>query len=184
MSPTKKIFTGGVLFLLCVLCSTLFITTFSQNSARAVAADDWTSYLNSTQTGYNAAETTLKSSNVGTLALKWSHTSGAVSAQPIVSKGVVYWGSWDGLEHAYTIAGTKLWETQLGQTSDASCSPPNIGVGSTASAGTAGSTPAIFVGGGGNVSADGHDNLVALNASTGAVIWRTDIGTSPAPASP
>ena len=181
MSHSKKIFAGGVVSLLVILCSTLFITAVSSNTAKAAPADDWTSYLNSTQTGYNAAETTLNSGNVGTLALQWSHTSGSVSAQPIVSNGVVYWGSWDGLEHAYTISGTKLWETQLGQTSDASCSPPNIGIASTASAGTAGSTPAIFVGGGGNVSADGHDDLVALNASTGAVIWKTNIATSPAP---
>jgi outer membrane protein assembly factor BamB len=76
-----------------------------------------------------------------------------------------------------------VWATQLGQTSDSGCNPPNIGVASTASLGMAGSTSAIFVGGGGNVSADGHDNLVALNAATGAVIWKTDIGTSPAPAS-
>jgi outer membrane protein assembly factor BamB len=181
MPRQKKLFVGGALFLLFALCSTLFITTINQSGVRAAAADDWTGYLNSTQNGYNAAETTLNSSNVGTLALKWSHTSGAVSAQPVVSNGVVYWGSWDGLEHAYTTSGTKLWETQLGQTSDGSCNPSSIGVASTASVGTAGSTSAIFVGGGGNVSADGRDNLVALNATTGAVIWKTDIGTSPAP---
>ncbi len=183
MLHKKTLFGGGVLCLLLILGSILFNTMISQNSARAAAADDWTSYLNSSQTGYNAAETTLNSSNVGTLALKWSHTSGSVSAQPIVSNGIVYWGSWDGLEHAYTTSGTKLWETQLGQTSDASCDPPNIGIASTASVGTAGSTAAIFVGGGGNVNADGRDNLVALNANTGAVIWKIDIGTSPAPAS-
>jgi outer membrane protein assembly factor BamB len=182
MRPSKKLFAGGVLFLLCVLCSALFMTTMGQNSARA-ASDDWTGYLNGSQNGYNAAETALNSSNVSTLALKWSHTSGAVSAQPVVSNGVVYWGSWDGLEHAYTTSGTRLWETQLGQTSDGACSPSYIGVASTAAVGTAGSTSAIFVGGGGNVSADGRDNLVALNATTGAVIWKTDIGTSPAPSS-
>jgi outer membrane protein assembly factor BamB len=182
MSHQKKPFAKRILFLLPVLCSMLFTAATSQNSTRA-AANDWTSYLNGSQTGYNAAETTLKSSNVSSLALKWSHTSGSVSAQAVVSNGVVYWGSWDGLEHAYTTTGAKLWETQLGQTSDASCDPANIGIASTASVGTAGSTPAIFVGGGGNVSADGHDNLVALNANTGAIIWKTDIGTSPAPAS-
>ncbi|MBV9712357.1 MAG: PQQ-binding-like beta-propeller repeat protein [Ktedonobacteraceae bacterium] len=184
MKRRKLVLLSISLVLLLAMCGALFLANVSHQSASAAAMDDWPTYLNNAQsTGYNAAETTLTAANVAGLSVQWSQHSGSVSAQPVVSHGVVYWGSWDGNEYAYTISGQKLWQTQLGQTSDAGCDPPHIGVSSTASVGNIGSNPVVFVGGGGNVSADGHDQLVALNANTGAVIWRTDIGTSPAPAS-
>ncbi|MBV9257864.1 MAG: PQQ-like beta-propeller repeat protein [Ktedonobacteraceae bacterium] len=159
---------------------------FHQNAlaAHAGPSDDWLTYQSdSSATGYNGAETTLTQANVSHLRLHWSHASATVTAQPVVSNGVVYWGDWNGFENAYTVSGTKLWSTQLGVTNVPGCDPSHIGVASTASVGSAGSTPAVFVGGGGNANADGHDQVVALNARTGAVIWRTDIGTSPASAS-
>lgn len=178
------------LFQLFALCSTLVIFTTIHRGVVEAASNDWPTYLGSpAHTGYNAAETGLNRSNISQLQLQWSHDDGSgtdgISTQPVVSNGVVYWGSWDGIEHAYTISGNRLWETQIGQTTSGGCDPSLTGAASTAtvgSIGSIGSTPVIYVGGGGNRNADGYANLLALNANTGAVIWKTDIGTSPAPA--
>lgn len=88
----------------------------------------------------------------------------------------VAWGSWDGYEHATKLNGTQVWQQNLGQTNDTNCFPPTVGVASTATVasmtfgGT--KTPVVLVGGG---AAD----FYALNANTGAVIWRTPLGTYP-----
>ncbi len=179
MHRRKFIFVGTSLFLLLALASTLFLTTTFQHSAQAAAVDEWPTYLGSPQhTDYQSTETTLNASNVGRLALKWSHVSGTIGSQPVVSNGVVYWGSYNGLEDAFTTSGQVLWQTQLGTTKGPCLS---AGTADTPVIGNIGSTPVLYVGAGGNINADGHDNLVALNARTGAVIWKTDIGSTPSP---
>src|SRR5258707_6451737 len=89
---------------------------------------------------------------------------------------MIYWGSWDGFEHATKLDGTQVWQKNLGQTVDSSCHPSTAGVASTATVasvligGTL--TPVVFVGG-------GNATFYALNALTGAIIWRTGLGSSP-----
>ena len=107
----------------------------------------------------------------------WTDTSGPVSAQPIVDNGVVYYGSWDGYERAVNATtGSLIWSTFIGQTTDAKCSPPTVGVASSATVTTTtiSGTPTqvVYVGG-------GDASFYALNAATGAVIWKTALGTSP-----
>ena len=69
----------------------------------------------------------------------------------------------------------QLWSTYLGQTTKSTCSPPSVGVASTATAGniTINGVPAqaVFVGG-------GDHPFYALNAATGAVIWKRALGTT------
>lgn len=138
------------------------------------SSDDWTTYLgNNLRTGFNAAESTLTPGNVGSLKLQWSQfAAGGVSVEPVEANGVVYWGSWDGSEHAFTIGGKRLWDTNIGQTSVSGCRPSTVGVTSSATIGRTGSTPTLFVGGGNAI-------FYALNAATGAVIWSTRLATSP-----
>src|SRR5579883_3214813 len=186
MNFSVRIHRRMALFQLFVLCSALVLFTSVHRGVVEAASNDWPTYLNNVaHTGYNAAETGLNQSNVSQLQLRWFHNDGnavdSISAQPVIFNGVVYWGSWDGIEHAYTVSGTRLWETQIGQNATDLCDPTLAGAASTAAVGTIGSTPVIYVGGGGNRNADGRANLLALNANTGAVIWKTDIGTSPAP---
>jgi polyvinyl alcohol dehydrogenase (cytochrome) len=147
--------------------------------AGAQASGDWSTYLNNpARTGYNSAETLITPSTAPNLNQRWTDSAaGAISAEPIEVNGVAYYGSWDGYEHAVDAAtGTQLWSAYLGQTTDTNCTPPTVGVASTASAGiitvNGTATQAVFVGGG-----DG--NFYALNASTGAVIWKTSLGTPP-----
>jgi len=145
--------------------------------ANAAATSDWPTYLNSRdRTGFNAAERIITPSTVGGLHPAWTVSSGSVSAEPVQAGGVVYYGSWDGNERAVSAStGKQLWSTFLGQTAKSICNPPSVGVASTATVGTIAvngvSTPAVFVGG-------GDHNFYALNAATGAVIWKRALGTT------
>lgn len=148
-------------------------------SVPAVAATGgWPAYLNTqARTGFNWAETSINPSTAASLKVLWSaRAGGSVSAEPVAGNGNLYWGSWDGYEHATSTAGAPLWQTYLGQTTDANCNPPTAGVASTATIATVTvggvATPVDFVGGG-----DGY--FYALNAATGAVIWKTLLGSPP-----
>src|SRR5215467_5150196 len=152
--------------------------TIQAGSSRGVIhhapTDAWTTYLgNNFRTGFNASELTFTPGNVAHLKLKWSRfAAGGVSVQPVEANNVVYWGSWDGREHAVTTAGARLWDTFIGQTSVSGCRPNTVGVTSSATIGRIGSTTAIFVGG-------GNSTFYALNAVTGGVIWSTRLASSP-----
>ncbi|MEO8974001.1 MAG: PQQ-binding-like beta-propeller repeat protein [Ktedonobacteraceae bacterium] len=162
----------GMLTGLLLLLSVLFAPT------ALAATGDWPTYLaNSAHNGYNNAETIINTSTAPNLKLKWTHTArGGISTQPVEANNLVYWGSWDGYEHATTLSNGLAWATYLGMTSDNSCNPPTVGVASTATIATVSingvSTSVDFVGG-------GDANFYALNALTGKVIWHTSMGSSP-----
>jgi polyvinyl alcohol dehydrogenase (cytochrome) len=127
----------------------------SLSGAQAQTSGDWPTYLNNgARTGYNAAERLITPSTAPNLTKLWTDSAGgSVSAEPIQVNGVLYYGSWDGYERAVAAAtGTQKWSAYLGQTTNASCfGPTTVGVG------------------------DG--SFYALNASTGRVIWKTQLGT-------
>jgi len=158
----------------------VFLVGFPPSPADAQTTGDWSTYLNTaTRTGYGAAETTIDASTAPDLKPRWTDgNGGAVSAEPVTSGGVAFYGSWDGYERAVNATtGTQLWSTYLGQTTASSCNPPTVGVAGTATVGSITingmAIQAVFVGGG-----DG--NFYALNASTGGVIWKTQLGAPPA----
>lgn len=156
----------------------LIVAGFPLSGAEAQPSGDWPTYLNNgARTGYNAAETVITPSTAPSLTSLWTDSSGSVSAQPVVDNGVVYYGSWDGYERAVSAAtGSLIWSTFIGQTTDAKCDPPTVGVASSATVTTTTidgtPTQVVYVGG-------GDANFYALNAATGAVIWKTALGTSP-----
>ena len=57
-----------------------------------------------------------------------------LSPSPIVANNLVYWGDWNGIEHATNLAGTDEWTTNLGVNTDNACFPPVAGVSGTATA--------------------------------------------------
>ncbi len=139
---------------------------------------NWWTYLNnSSRSGYDGAETAITPATASQLREIWHvHSTGAVSAEPIEFDGTVYWGSWSGFEHASTTSGRSLWQTNLGTTTDDHCNPRTVGVGSTptiASLYIAGKARNVDLVGGGN----GY--FYALDAATGAVLWRRQLGTPP-----
>lgn len=158
-----------------------------QPVAHAATSSDWATYnYDLAGSGDNTAETTLQQGNFSQLTLKWTaHGASGISAQPIAVGNVVYWGSWDGNLHATTITGTNagknLWSVNLGVTTGGKgCNPRTIGIGSTAAYGTIGTTPVVYIGGGGNdTTGGGHDYIYAVNATNGAIIWKTVIGSAP-----
>lgn len=158
----------GILLLLCVLFAPTALA----------ATGDWPTYLaDPAHDGYNSAETVINQSTVPNLKLKWTHAArGGISTQAVTANNLVYWGSWDGYEHATGMNNAKVWATYLGMTTDTNCNPVTVGVASTATIATVSvkgvSTSVDFVGGG-----DAH--FYALNAKTGSIIWKTSLGSSP-----
>ncbi len=149
----------------------------------ASPADDWSMYLHDFgHTGYNTAEQIINPSSVGSLKPRWIHRVGGeagvtLSTQPVVAFGLVYWGAWDGYEHATDPAkpNKDVWTAYLGKTEyNANCSPSQVGVASTATVASVNiggtMTPVLFVGG-------GNGTFYALNARTGQVIWSRPFGS-------
>jgi len=129
------------------------------------------------RSGFNAVEHIITPATAPHLQLKWTHQAGGdVISQPVIANGLIYWASWDGYEHATTLDNKMVWSTYLGQNVAPLCIPPHQGVSSTATIaslrmnGTM--TSVDFLGGG-----DGY--FYALNALTGAILWKTFLGSPP-----
>jgi polyvinyl alcohol dehydrogenase (cytochrome) len=137
------------------------------------AAEDWPTYLHDPARSSTSGETALSVENASQLTRLWRfQTGGGVAASPTVVGGVAYVGSWDGYEYALDAATGELkWKTFLGTTTgDASCSfPQNAGVTSSATV----QDGVVYVGGG-----DAY--WYALDASSGAVLWRVFTGDNSA----
>jgi polyvinyl alcohol dehydrogenase (cytochrome) len=161
----------GVLALLLIAAGISKQTTYAK-------AGDWPTYMgDNSRSGFNAAETIINPTSAHNLKLHWKlKAGGKVTTQPVEANGRIYWGSWDGLEHATNpLTGKDLWTVNLGQTSP-TCNHVKHGVLSSAAFASLSiggvKTPVVFVGG-------GDANLYALNANTGAIIWHTSLGTVP-----
>ena len=138
--------------------------------AAALAASppiDWPMYLQTPQLTGASTETILSAGGAPNLRPLWTYkTGGVIAASPTIVGGVAYVGSWDGYEYALNAStGALIWKTFIGTTSAPLCSPPALGVSSTANV----SNGTVYVGGG-----DG--NWYALSASTGQVLWSIPIG--------
>jgi len=140
--------------------------------AGVAAAGDWPTYLGDAGRSSTSAETVLSTQNAAQMTRLWRYqTGGGVAASPTVVGGEVYVGSWDGYEYALDAAtGTLKWKTFLGITNGASsCSPQSAGV--TSSATVQGGV--VYVGG-------GDSYWYALDAASGAVLWRVFTGDNSA----
>src|SRR6266571_4549863 len=82
----------------------------------AASPMSWSTYMGSNaRTGYNSAETMLNSTTARQLKLHWKvQAGGPISSQAMVTNNAIYWGSWDGYEHATDLNGQELWRTFLG----------------------------------------------------------------------
>lgn len=168
----------GVFILLASVCTMVVHFPGQQVQAASNNSDDWSTYLgDNSRTDYNSAETRINASTVRNLKVHWKYsTGGAISTQPLEADGLVYWGSWDGKEYATTLSGKKVWSTFI-STPTHDCNHGQLfGVGSTAKIADVvikgKNTSVAYVG--------GKHALYALNAVTGAVIWRTVLDTSSA----
>ena len=133
------------------------------------------------RSGFASGESGFTPTSVKNMHLVWQASDTApnhgVFTQPIVSNGLVYWGSNDGFERATDSSGNLVWQTNLGRTSPPGCAdPPSFGISSTptitSDVPVNGATSVMYVGG-------GTSKLYALNAANGAVLWSYDVGGSP-----
>ena len=95
------------------------IFTFASNlhtTQAASSADFWPMYMSGPgHTGFNKAQTIINKTSAPNLKQHWSfQTGGAITSQPVVANGLVYWGSTDGNEYATNQNGNKVWATNLG----------------------------------------------------------------------
>ena len=150
----------------------------AEQSARARAGSgvpvlpDWASSgQNNNNTRYAAAERKIDASNVGTLKPKWTFTTaGNVSATATIVNGIAYVPDWGGKLWAIdTKTGKAIWSHDVSDY--------------TGTAGAASRTsPAYWNGmlviGTGNLMTNALDGAfeVGINARTGAMLWRTNLG--------
>lgn len=137
----------------------------------------WTMFMgNFARTGFAADETSITPDNVHELKQRWEVTGKAtISDQATLDGGFLYWGSWDGYEHASDAGtGEQLWRTFLGEETKPDCAPPHVGVGSTPAIGSVQldgqATQLLFVGG-------GNGSVYALRAKTGQIVWSRNFGS-------
>src|SRR6266849_2228787 len=145
----------------------------AESSERFSAADNLTTYgYNNAHDNFNSAETNITAQSARNLKQKWAHKTGnGVTDQPAIATignaNIIYWGSWDGYLHATNVnTNARVWSTYVGQTSDASCNPPIVGVSSSPTVTTINGKLEVLVGG-------GDANIYALDAATGQVLWKT-----------
>ena len=172
-TPRSKVSRMRLVALLLLLLSSLAATAeiiHIQTSAGAVA-DDWPTYLHDPQRSSASNDTTISTSNAGQLVKNWTFkTTGVIAASPTVVGGTVYVGSWDGYEYALNAAtGQLIWKTYLGISTTPACNPPQAGITSTATV----LNGVVYVGGG-----DAY--WYALDATSGAVLWRVYTGDNSA----
>ncbi|HET8907219.1 MAG TPA: PQQ-binding-like beta-propeller repeat protein, partial [Ktedonobacterales bacterium] len=143
------------------------------HAASVVATtDSWPTFMHDTQRTGASVDTTLSTSNASQLGKAWSFlTGGMIASQPAVVNGVVYVGSWDGYEYALNAStGAMLWKTFLGTTTASpTCFPSQMGISSSATV----QNGVVYVGGG-----DAY--WYALDATTGAVLWKVYTGDNSA----
>jgi outer membrane protein assembly factor BamB len=141
-----------------------------------LSAADWPTYLGDVSRSGAGTDTTLTTANAAQLTKLWNFTTGGVIAASAsvatevingTSTPVVYVGSWDGFEYALNAnTGAQIWKTNLGITSSTQCkAPPSAGISSAAAI----VNGVVYVGG-------GDSNWYALDATTGAVLWKIFTG--------
>ena len=140
---------------------------------------DWPAYLRGPEhSSYNQLAAAITPANASTLVQNWSFTDlpptqtgqpgVGFNASPTVYNGVIYIGSNTGQFYALNeTAGTVLWHRLLGFTTGNTCRTGHLGISSTAAVATdpISGTLTVYVGG-------GNGYLYALNALTGAVLWK------------
>ena len=154
----KRVFLILVLILLLPMVETIVPSTFSQNNLNS-----WTVEGGNQQNTWNSQQGLIDPSNVESLRLAWSTTLPQISGTPIIVNGIVYvTGGTFYPGYIYALdesTGRVIWQD----------GPKNqTGLGFSTTAGVAVDSGLVFAGTFAN-------QLVALNATTGSVVWKVSI---------
>jgi outer membrane protein assembly factor BamB len=141
------------------------------------ATTDWPQYLHGPQHASVSAATAFTTANAASVRRVWHFTPGAVSGKPapkldasptVVGKRL-YIGSESGVFYALNAAtGAVAWKRQLDVETGSTCA--SDGISATAAVVPDPTTGKL------TAYAAGARDLYALNAATGAVVWKTTIG--------
>ncbi|HXA27750.1 MAG TPA: PQQ-binding-like beta-propeller repeat protein [Candidatus Angelobacter sp.] len=136
-------------------------------------ACDWTTYGHDPSRDFaSTCPSVPTTQNVAQLRPRWvAHASNVVTAQPTVADGRVYVGAWDGSFYALDLAtGATRWQAALGNRAAAPWTDAHHDaygqITSSAAVATVQGRRTVFVG--------AADSLYALDAQTGAILWRFD----------
>jgi outer membrane protein assembly factor BamB len=136
---------------------------------------DWPAYLHGPQHSSVSLDTAFTTANAGAATQAWhwppaGQTVPELDASPTVAGGTVYIGAQSGQFYALSAStGAQLWSQTLDTNLKGMCGQPR-GISATA---------AVLpdpVTGTSTVYVSGARDLYALNAATGAVVWKTQIG--------
>ncbi len=128
--------------------------------------------------GFNGYETILNPTTASRMRVLWTRqVTRRIASQVVGANGLLYWGSWDGFEHASNpTTGANVWATNVGTTTASGCNPHSAGPSGAAAVTSVPikgvMTSVAFVSG-------GNATLYALSATTGAILWSSRLGTSP-----
>jgi polyvinyl alcohol dehydrogenase (cytochrome) len=138
----------------------LMLGTIAVGSLRA-ADESWPMFGENAANTASTSETTITTSKVSTLKTKWTFTTGGdVSARAAVVDGVVYFPDWGGNIWAVNAStGKKIWHHQM--------SDYGLASGTVSRTSPAVVDDKVYIG----TQTDGW--LLALNAKTGSLIWKT-----------
>src|SRR6184192_3894459 len=197
---------GGTLkqrrsFFIRAAAAAVLATAASSAAGVGASAADWPKYLHDIGGSGSTPDRGITALTAASLKPKagWPVRLGdrPITTQPIVANGLIYVGAWDGYEYALHPDGTIAWRQYLGRTkncfiADAVSSNPQqgtvAGVVSTGAVATASvnghSRSVLYIGGGGNrdesgANIDGSAQLIALDAVTGQILWRSPLGGAP-----
>jgi outer membrane protein assembly factor BamB len=155
------------------------IATLSMPGGTAATPSDWPAYLFGPTHTSRGLSTAITPSNTASLTKAWTFKSaaptisgqpqGAFSASPTVYGGRIYIGSVTGVFYALDeVTGQVVWSRFLGFVKKTTCNARGISATASVALDPVTSAPTVYVSGG-----DGY--LYALNATTGAVRWRSVI---------
>ena len=164
-------------------CAATLLAIGVQSAGAAPPTGSWSFAGNdATNSRTQSAETTISSSNVGQLAVKWTApTHGDVSATPTVANGVVYFPDWGGYINAVNAqTGALIWQKQLSADYGYPASFLSNWISRT--------SPAIYKNevifgdnnGTGYLNGGVGANVLAVDAQTGQLLWKTKVDTDPA----
>ena len=138
-------------------------------AANTVTAGDWPMYMHDVgRSSNNSTETIINQSSAPQLKQHWAYSEGAaIFSQPVVAGGLIYWGSFDGYEHATNLSGQQVWSQKLGGTVT-TCAPVKpFGIVSSAAV----VNGVVYVG-------SWDHNVYGLDAKTGTKLWSYPTGSA------